>query len=207
MPHNVGALFQNVLLVGRLPWIVVVNDIGYSVFISSVRHDADMSFKDHIFLRHLWSRQLLCARKIPSGFVPGGNLCLHPALLPYNLVAAPGYLRSQAPADHIRHFSTHKQLHPCKPHNHRQDNRSHNSGFCILDVYSHRPVHRLEYPAGHLHRHHPDLRRYETAVSYSDCRPQAGTPMCAGNVSAHKTRCCITVKVPVPLYNALLYLC
>ena len=47
MPHNVGALFQNVLLVGRLPWIVVVNDIGYSVFISSVRHNADMSFKDY----------------------------------------------------------------------------------------------------------------------------------------------------------------
>ena len=47
MTHNVGALFQNVLLVGRLPWVIVMNDIGHSVFISSVRHDADMSFNDH----------------------------------------------------------------------------------------------------------------------------------------------------------------
>ncbi len=148
----------------------------------------------------------VCEKK-PSGFVPVGNQCLHPVLLPYNPVAAPGYLRSQAPADHIRHFSTRKQLHRCKRHNHRQDNRSYNNGFYILDVCSHRSVRRSECPAGHLHRHHPDLRYYETAVFCPDSLPQAGMPMCAGNVSAHKARCCITVKVPVPLYNALLYLC
>lgn len=47
MAHNVGAFFQNVLLVSRLPWVIVVNDIGHSVFILPVGHDADMSFKDH----------------------------------------------------------------------------------------------------------------------------------------------------------------
>ena len=47
MPHDVSSFFQNVLLVSRLPWVIVVNDIGHSVFISPVGHDADMSFKDH----------------------------------------------------------------------------------------------------------------------------------------------------------------
>ena len=47
MSHDIGSFFQNVLLVSRLPWVIVVNDIGHSVFISTVRHDADMSFKDH----------------------------------------------------------------------------------------------------------------------------------------------------------------
>ncbi len=92
-------------------------------------------------------------------------------------------------------------------HNHRQDNRSHHSGFCILDVCSHRPVRRSEYQAGRLPRHHPDLRCYETAVFCPDSHPQAGTTKCAGNVSAHKIRCCKTVKAPVPLHNALLYPC
>ena len=47
MTHDVSSFFQNVLLVGHLPWIIVVNDIGHSIFISSVGHDADMSFKNH----------------------------------------------------------------------------------------------------------------------------------------------------------------
>ena len=47
MSDDVCSFFQNVLLVGSLPWVIVVNDIGHSVFISPVRHDADMSFKDH----------------------------------------------------------------------------------------------------------------------------------------------------------------
>ena len=47
MTHDIGSFFQNVLLVGRLPWVIVVNDIGHSVFISTVRHDADMPFKNH----------------------------------------------------------------------------------------------------------------------------------------------------------------
>ena len=47
MSDDVGSFFQNVLLISRLPWVIVVNDIGHSVFISPVRHDADMSFKDH----------------------------------------------------------------------------------------------------------------------------------------------------------------
>ena len=47
MTHDVGSFFQNVLLVGHLPWIIVVNDIGHSIFISSVGHDADMSFEDY----------------------------------------------------------------------------------------------------------------------------------------------------------------
>ena len=47
MTYNVGAFFQNVLFVSRLPWVIVVNDIGHSVFISPIGHDADMSFKDH----------------------------------------------------------------------------------------------------------------------------------------------------------------
>ena len=138
-----------------------------------------------LFLRHLWSGQLLCVQKTPSGFVPVGNLCLHPVLPPYNPVAAPGYLRPQALVDHIPHSSTHMQLHRCKRHNHRQDNRSHNSGFCILDVCSHRPVRRSEYPTDRLRRHHPDLRYYETAISCPDNRPPAGLPWCADNVSAH----------------------
>ena len=47
MSDDVCSFFQNVLLVSRLPWVIVVNDIGHSVFISPVGHDADMSFKDH----------------------------------------------------------------------------------------------------------------------------------------------------------------
>ena len=47
MPHDIGSFFQNVLLVSRLPWVIVVNDIRHSIFISPVGHDADMSFKDH----------------------------------------------------------------------------------------------------------------------------------------------------------------
>ena len=47
MTHDIGSFFQNVLFVGRLPWVIVVNDIGHSVFISPVRHNTDMSFKDH----------------------------------------------------------------------------------------------------------------------------------------------------------------
>ena len=47
MSDDVRSFFQNVLLISRLPWVIVVNDIGHSVFISPVRHDADMSFKDH----------------------------------------------------------------------------------------------------------------------------------------------------------------
>ena len=47
MSDDVRSFFQNVLLISRLPWFIVVNDIGHSVFISPVRHDADMSFKDH----------------------------------------------------------------------------------------------------------------------------------------------------------------
>ena len=47
MPHDVGSFFQNVLFVSCLPWVIVVNDIRHSVFISPVGRDADMSFKDH----------------------------------------------------------------------------------------------------------------------------------------------------------------
>ena len=47
MSDDVCSFFQNVLLVGSLPWVIVVNDIRHSVFISPVGHDADMSFKDH----------------------------------------------------------------------------------------------------------------------------------------------------------------
>ena len=47
MSDDVRSFFQNVLLISRLPWVIVVNDIGHSVFISPVGHDADMSFKNH----------------------------------------------------------------------------------------------------------------------------------------------------------------
>ena len=47
MTHDVGSFFQNVLLVGRLPWSIVVDHIRHTVFISMVRHNADMPFKDH----------------------------------------------------------------------------------------------------------------------------------------------------------------
>ena len=47
MTRDVGSFFQNVLLVSRLPWVIVVNDIGHSVFISPFRHNADMPFKNH----------------------------------------------------------------------------------------------------------------------------------------------------------------
>lgn len=47
MAHDVGAFLQNVLFVSRLPGVIVVNNVGHSVFISPVGHDADMVFKDH----------------------------------------------------------------------------------------------------------------------------------------------------------------
>ena len=47
MAHDIGSFFKNILFVSRLPWVIVMNDIGHSVFISPVGHDADMSFKDH----------------------------------------------------------------------------------------------------------------------------------------------------------------
>lgn len=118
-------------------------------------------------------RATAVCEKIYSGFAPAGSLCLHPARLPYNLVGVPGYPRPQALVDHIRHISTHKPLHQCTLRSYRQDSRSHSSGFCILDVYSHRPVHRSEYLTGHLHRHHPDPRYYEAAVSCPYNRPPA----------------------------------
>ena len=160
-----------------------------------------------LFLRHLWSGQLLCVKKIYSGFAPAGSLCLHPARLPYNLVGVPGYPRPQALVDHIRHISTHKPLHQCTLRSYRQDSRSHSSGFCILDVYSHRPVHRSEYLTGHLHRHHPDPRYYEAAVSCPYNRPPAWLPRYAGNVSAHKIQYCKIQKVLLLSHNTLLNLC
>ena len=42
MTNEIRALFQNVLFVSRLPGVIVVNDVGHSVFISPVGHDADM---------------------------------------------------------------------------------------------------------------------------------------------------------------------
>ena len=45
MTHDIGSFFQNVLFVGRLPWVIVVNDIGHSVFISPVRHDLSEPFR------------------------------------------------------------------------------------------------------------------------------------------------------------------
>jgi hypothetical protein len=47
MAHDIGAFFQNVLFVSRLPGVIVVNDVGHSVFISPVGHDADMLLKNH----------------------------------------------------------------------------------------------------------------------------------------------------------------
>ena len=193
MTHDVSSFFQNVLLVGHLPWIIVVNDIGHSIFISSVGHDADMSFEDYniatlpcFYFWDICGQGNCCVWKKYIQVSPAGSLCLHPARLPYNLVGVPGYPRPQALVDHIRHISTHKPLHQCTLRNYRQDNRSHSSGFCILDVYSHRPVHRSEYLTGHLHRHHPDPRYYEAAVSCPYNRPPAWLPRYAGNVSAHK---------------------
>ena len=47
MTHDVSSFFQNVLFVSCLPWVIVVDHIRHTVFISTVRHYADMSFKDH----------------------------------------------------------------------------------------------------------------------------------------------------------------
>ena len=47
MTHDVCSFFQNILLVSCLPWVIVVDHIRHTVFISTVRHYADMSFKDH----------------------------------------------------------------------------------------------------------------------------------------------------------------
>ena len=43
---DVRSLFQNILLVSCLPWVIVVDHIRHTVFISTVRHYADMSFFD-----------------------------------------------------------------------------------------------------------------------------------------------------------------
>ena len=43
---DVRSLFQNILLVSCLPWVIVVDHIRHTIFISTVRHDADMSFFD-----------------------------------------------------------------------------------------------------------------------------------------------------------------
>ena len=45
--NDVRSLFQNILLVSCLPWVIVVDHIRHTVFISTVRHYADMSFEDH----------------------------------------------------------------------------------------------------------------------------------------------------------------
>ena len=47
MSNDVRSLFQNILLVSCLPWVIVVDHIRHTVFISTVRHYADMSFEDH----------------------------------------------------------------------------------------------------------------------------------------------------------------
>ena len=44
---DVRSLFQNILLVSCLPWVIVVDHIRHTVYISTVRHYADMSFEDH----------------------------------------------------------------------------------------------------------------------------------------------------------------
>ena len=43
---DVRSPFQNILLVSCLPWVIVVDHIRHTVFISTVRHYADMSFFD-----------------------------------------------------------------------------------------------------------------------------------------------------------------
>ena len=43
---DVRPLFQNILLVSCLPWVIEVDHIRHTVFISTVRHNADMFFFD-----------------------------------------------------------------------------------------------------------------------------------------------------------------
>ena len=42
MAGKIIPLFQDILLVSFLPWIIMVDDVGYTVFIASVGDNADM---------------------------------------------------------------------------------------------------------------------------------------------------------------------
>ncbi len=71
--------------------------------------------------------------------------------------------------------------HQCRLHSRRRDNRSHNSGFCILDVYSHMPVRRSGCLSGRLHRHRLRLLCCAAAGSGQKIYPSVGQQKCADN--------------------------
>ena len=103
MTHDIGSFFQNVLLVGRLPWVIVVNDIGHSIFISTVRHDADMSFKDHdipaLPFRALYAHY---AAKI-SEAVLANEKSLRISSEAFLFKSATTYFHAPFPANYLRH--------------------------------------------------------------------------------------------------------
>ena len=47
MSHQIVPLLQNILLVARLSGTIVMNDIGNSMGIPSVRDDPNVGFEDH----------------------------------------------------------------------------------------------------------------------------------------------------------------
>lgn len=78
-------------------------------------------------------------------------------------------------------FSEHMLPHQYRLHSRRRDNRSHNSGFCILDVYSHMPVRRSGCLSGRLHRHRLRLLCCAAAGSGQKIYPSVGQQKCADN--------------------------
>lgn len=188
MSDDVRSFFQNVLLISRLPWVIVVNDIGHSIFISPVRHDANMSFKDH----NITALPLLRFGNIGGQFDritgekhlqvshPAKVYILSGAVIPYSSGCSRMSVSTRACRSYPA-FSEHMLPHQYRLHSRRRDNRSHNSGFCILDVYSHMPVRRSGCLSGRLHRHRLRLLCCAAAGSGQKIYPSVGQQKCADN--------------------------
>ena len=103
MTHDVGSFFQNVLLVGRLPWSIVVDHIRHTVFISTVRHYADMSFFDRHDLsepfRALYAQY---AAKISEAVQTTKNASEF-LLKRFLFKSATTYFHAPFPANYLRH--------------------------------------------------------------------------------------------------------
>ena len=157
-------LSRIVLLVSCLPWVIVVNDIRHSVFISPVRHDADMSFKDHnITALPLFRFGNICGQGIdrvrkkhlqvshPSEIYICIRLC--------NAIYPAGCSRMSASTRACRSypgiFQEHMLPHQCRLHSHRQDNRVFIIAAFVFRMCAHIGQCAVQnVQSGRLHRHH-----------------------------------------------------
>ena len=103
MTHDVGSFFQNILLVSCLPWVIVVDHIRHTVFISTVRHYADMSFFDRHDLsepfRALYAQY---AAKISEAVQTTKNASEF-LLKRFLFKSATTYFHAPFPANYLRH--------------------------------------------------------------------------------------------------------